>query len=149
MPDQKPEPIPYATPAPRDGWRGWLSRRAATSGQRMIALVAMTWMGFQLCTPSRWIDLPNLGWWIIYVAVILFAVEFLLSFFHWAMPDQKQTLEYATPIKRGAALDDEHRHDTAWTIAAVCGMIAIAFLAIFGRVFFRWFFARFCGQDTD
>lgn len=82
MTDPKPEPIPYATPAPRGGWHGWLSRRAATSGQRMLALVAMTWVGFQLLTPSRWADLLNLGWWIIYVAVILFAVEFLLSFFH-------------------------------------------------------------------
>ena len=82
MTDQKPEPIPYATPDPRGGWRGWLSRRAATSGQRMLALVAMTWVGFQLLTPSRWADLMNLGWWMIYVSAILFAVEFLLSFFH-------------------------------------------------------------------
>lgn len=78
MPDPKSDPIPYATPTDRAGVRGWLSRRGRTSGQRMLALVAMAWIGLQ-CMSTAWVT--DMGYWIVHVAVVLFALEFLLSFF--------------------------------------------------------------------
>lgn len=81
MPDQKPEPIPYATPAPRGGWRGWLSRRAATSGQRMIGFAVMALVGLQTLSTSQPYWIGWIGLWMFWIATALFAMEFLLSFF--------------------------------------------------------------------
>lgn len=80
MPDPKPEPIPYATPTDRGGWRGWLSRRGRTSGQRMLALAAIAWIGIQ-CMSISWVGVPDMGYWTVRVALALFALEYLLSLF--------------------------------------------------------------------
>ena len=81
VPDQNPDPIPYAIPAPRHGLRGWLSGRAATSGQRMIGFAVMALVGLQALT----IPWPyNVGWiglWVFWVAMVLFVAEFLLSLY--------------------------------------------------------------------
>ena len=80
MPNEKPKPIPYATPVPPGGLRRWLSRRAPTSGPRMIALAIMAWVGVQ-CVSNFSTAVSNLGLCTLVVAVILFFVEFAASLF--------------------------------------------------------------------
>lgn len=77
--------IPYATPHRRrwTDWAGrWLSRRAATSGQRLIALAIMALVGVACESQvSNYYPLLQLGQMILTVACILFAVEYVMSFF--------------------------------------------------------------------
>jgi hypothetical protein len=76
------ETIPYATPLPRHGLRGWLARRASTSGLRLIALAAMAFVGATCMSPGQTnLIAYNAGETILRIAPALFALEYLLSFF--------------------------------------------------------------------
>jgi hypothetical protein len=76
--------IPYATPTATPGRIGrWLARRGATAGPRLIALAIVMFVGVTAMSPSQTnIILYNAGDTVVRVSLILFVIEYALSFFH-------------------------------------------------------------------
>lgn len=80
-----PDPLQYATPTPppRNRFRRWLSRRAVTSGPRMISLALLALTGVMCMAPSQNnVLLYDWGDRVFRIALGLFAIEYLFSFFH-------------------------------------------------------------------
>jgi hypothetical protein len=76
--------IPYATPTATGGpKRQWLARRGTTAGPRLIALAIVTFVGVMAMAPGQTnIILYNGGDTVIRISVVLFVIEYALSFFH-------------------------------------------------------------------
>ena len=80
-----PDSLPYATPAqPRPGKvRRWLSRRAATSGPRLIAFSVLALVGVLCMSPNQNnVLLYDWGDRLFRISLGLFAFEYVLSLFH-------------------------------------------------------------------
>lgn len=76
--------IAYATPHPRR-WRDtihrWLCRRGSTSGPRLIALAILTLVGAVCQTQAQaYIDIFRLGEVLVTGSLILFVIEYAMSF---------------------------------------------------------------------
>lgn len=76
--------LAYATPHPArriDTIRRWLCRRGSTAGSRMVALAILALTGAVCQTQAQtYIATLQLGQMLMTGALILFAIEYLLSF---------------------------------------------------------------------